>query len=53
MCYGGNNHCWRNNEQNTREGNDGRVDLGGKMEYLVVMIIALVLIIILDGRRKK
>ena len=44
MCYGGNNHCWRNDENHTREGNDGRVSQGDKMEYLVVLVIILVVI---------
>ena len=40
-------------EQNTREGNDGRVDFGGKMEYLVILAVILVIIAyILDDNDK-
>ena len=43
-----------NDEQRAREGNDGRVDKGGKMEYLVLLVIILVIVaFILDDCRKK
>ena len=43
-----------NDEQSTREGNDGRVSKEGKMEYLVVLAIILVIVAyILDDRDKK
>ena len=41
-------------EQNAREGNDGRVSQEDKMEYLVVLVITLVVIAyILDDNDKK
>ena len=54
MCYGGNNHCWRNDENYAREGNDGRVSWEDKMEYLVMLVITLVVIAyMLNNRDKK
>ena len=40
-------------EQNAREGNDGRVKKEDRMEYLVVLVIALVAIAYILGDHNK
>ena len=40
-------------EQRAREGNDGRVKKEGKVEYLVVLVIALVAIAYILGDHNK